>query len=371
LKPPSVLLDHGQWDDALTALRGGIEKADATADGRLSSAGAAMYEAFGDALVLALRIAAASGQDNGPDLGEGPASGPAGSRCSSETGEAALAYARELIAALGPPPSITSGDLSPATRGSGVIVRALRQRSCHMLIAALTVRPAGQHVSEDLLQNSLPALARPPADQPAGAGIDPAAAAHRDRPAIEYAERMDAAVTGLALLNAAVFLGTFPLGSLRALIVRATSALPALPATLVDPTTVRPHYAACLEMLVDIAARHSGDLASYAGERISSATDPSHQDQQRNAVNQSYLRRLRQRLGLRLLEHGARVPWLEQAIEDADREIAVSPGGYEHLDVLATQVNAHARAGDLSAARQLLARVIPESFTPQWRGDGH
>lgn len=88
-------------------------------------------------------------------------------------------------------------------------------------------------------------------------------------------------------------------------------------------------------------------------------------------MNQSYLRRLRQRLGLRLLEHGARVPWLEQAIEDADNEIAVSPGGYEHLDVLATQVNSHARAGDLSAARQLLARVIPESFTPQWRGDGH
>ena len=367
----SALLDHDKWDDALAALRGGTQAADATPDGRPVTAGAAMYEASGDALVLALRIAAASGQDNGPGAVEGPAYGPAGSRCSSETGEAALAYARALIAALGPPSSITSGDLSPATTGSSVIVRALRQRSCHMLIAALTARSAGQHVSEDLLENSLPALARPPADQPAGAGIDPAAAAHRDHPRIKYAERVDAAVTGLALLNAAVFLGTFPLGSLRALIVRATSVLPALPGNLVDPTTVRPHYAACLEMLVDIAARHSSDLASYAGERIGTATDPSRQDQHRNAVNQSYLRRLRQRLGLRLFEHGARVPWLERAIEDADREIAVSPGGYEHLDVLATQVNAHARAGDLSAARQLLARLIPESFTPQWRGDGH
>lgn len=366
----SALLDRGRWDDALAALRGGTQAADAAPDGPLVTAGAAMYEASGDALVLALRIAAASGQDNGPGPVEGTAYGPAGSRCSSETGEAALAHARALIAALGPPPSITSGDLSPATSGSGVIVRALRQRSCHMLIAALTARSAGQHVSEDLLENSLPALARPPADRPAGAGIDPAAAAHRDHPRIKYAERVDAAVTGLALLNAAVFLGTFPPGSLRALIVRATSALPALPGDLVDPTTVRPHYAACLEILVDIAARHSSDLAGYAGERIGTATDPSHQDQP-NAVNQSYLRRLRQRLGLRLLEHGARVPWLEQAIEDADREIAVSLGGYEHLDVLATQVNAHARAGDLSAARQLLARLIPESFTPQWRGDGH
>ena len=367
----SALLEDDKWDDALAALRGGTQAADATPDGPPVTAGAAMYEASGDALVLALRIVAASGQDNGPGPAEGPACRPAGSRCSSETGEAALAYARALIAALGPPSSITSGDLSPATRGSSVIVRALRQRSCHMLIAALTARSAGQHVSEDLLENSLPALAPPPADQPAGAGIDPAAAAHRDHPRIKYAERKDAAVTGLALLNAAVFLGTFPPGSLRALIVRATSALPALPGNLVDPTTVRPHYAACLEMLVDIAARHSSDLASYAGERIGTATDPSHQDQQRNAVNQSYLRRLRQRLGLRLLENGAHVPWLEQAIEDADREIAVSPGGYEHLDVLATQVNAHARAGDLSAARQLLARLIPESFTPQWRGDGH
>lgn len=367
----SSLLDQGKWDDALAALRGATPEAGAERGERPSSAGAAVYEAPADAAVLALRIAAASGQDGGPDRAEDPACGQSGSHCSRETSAAALAYAREVVEAAGSPSSITSGDLSPATRRSSVIAKALQQRSCHMLIAALTARSASNPVSEDLLQNSLPALARPPADQPAGAGIDPAAAAHRDRPAIEYAERMDAAVTGLALLNAAVFLGTFPPGSLRALIVRAASALPALPARVVDPTTVRPHYAAYLELLVDIAARHSSDLASFAGERIGSATDPNHQDRRRNTVNQSYLRRLRQRLGLRLLEHGARVPWLEQAIGDADREIAVSPGGYEHLDALATQVSAHARAGDLSAARQLLARVIPESFAPQWRGDGH
>ena len=83
----------------------------------------------------------------------------------------------------------------------------------------------------------------------------------------------------------------------------------------------------------------------------------------------AYLLRLRQQLGLRLLEHHVRVPWLDQAIEDADGEIVASPGAYEHLDALATQVKAHAQGGDIPTARQLLTKVIPERFTPYWRKD--
>lgn len=369
----SALLDAGQWDDALAVLQGGTREAPAGAGEGRPPVGTVIYGHVGDAAVIALRIAiTASGHGSGPASSDAMPrqAGDGEQRCSAETGKAALAYARELIKALGSPASIVSGDLSSDPERSDVIAKAIQERSCHMLITGLTEQSAGRPVTEDLLQNALPALARPPAGQPAGAGIDPAAPAHRDRPAIEYAARLDTAVTGLALLNAAISLDALPPASLRALIVRATSSLPSLPGELVDSSRVRPHYARYLEALIDIAARHSGELAGYAGERIGSATDPSRQNRQREAAaNQSYLLRLRQRLGLRLLEHNVRIPWLDHAIKDADAEIAASPGAYEHLDALATQIGAHAQEGDIHTARRLLARVIPESFTPSWRKD--
>jgi AAA ATPase domain len=369
----SALLDGGQWDDALAVLQNGTREAPAGAGGGRPAAGAVIYGHAGDAAVIALRIALAASRQGSGSASSDSAPRQAGDgkqRCSTETGEAALAYARELVEALGSPASIVSGDLSSDPERSDVVAKALQERSCHMLIAGLTAQSAGRPVTEDLLQNALPALARPPASQPAGADIDPAAAAHRDRPAIEYTARLDTAVTGIALLNAAIALDVLPLGSLRALIVRDTSALPSLPGELVDSSRVRPHYARYLEALIDIAARHSSELADYAGERIGSATDPSRQNRRREAAaNRSYLLRLRQQLGLRLLEHNVRIPWLDQAVKDADREIAASPGAYEHLDALATQISAHAQDGDIHTARQLLARVIPESFTPSWRKD--
>jgi hypothetical protein len=284
----SALLDDGKWDDALAVLQGRSREAPDGPGGSQPPVGAAVYGHTGDAAVIALRIAiAASRQGSGPadSNGSAPLQAQDGYRpCSTETGEAALAYAKELTEGLGSPASIVSGDLSSVSERSDVIAGALQERSCHMLIAGLAAQSAGRPVTEDLLRGALPALARPPADQPAGAGIDPAAGAHRDRPAIEYAARLDAAVTGLAVLNAAISLDVLPLASLRALIVRAMSALPSLPSELVASSRVRPHYAGYLEMLIDIAARHSGELAGFAGEKIGSATDPNRQNRRGRAA---------------------------------------------------------------------------------------
>jgi len=370
----SVLVGSGQWDDALTVLQSNGRDAPAGAEGTLPWVGTAARGHAGDAAALVLQIAlATSREEAGPATSSSPLSGPTGdggARTDAGAGAAAVAYASKLLEGLGSPASIVSADLSSSDETSGIIAKAVQERSCHMLKAGLAAQSAGQPVTEELLQDGLPPLARPPANQPAGAGIDPAAAIHSDYPAIEYAARLDIAVSNLALLKAAISLSAFPAATLRALVVRATSSLPSLPNDLTDAVRARPLYARYLELLIDVAAQHSGELASYAGERIEAVTDPSRLGGRRgSSVNRYFLRRLRQRLGLRLLEHDVRVPWLDQAISDADLEITASPGAYEHVEALATQINAHALGGDFRTARELLARVIPESFTPSWSRD--
>ena len=182
--------------------------------------------------------------------------------------------------------------------------------------------------------------------------------------------RLDAAVTGPCPAERGRLAGHLSAASLRALIVRATSALPALPSDLVDPIRVRPHYARYLET-PDRHRRPPFRVNSPAtlARRIGAATDPSRLRTGGEAVNQSYLRRLRQRLGLRLLEHDVRVPWLDQAIEDADRR---DSGFTRWLRAPGCPGNSGQRTcaeAVISTARQLLARVIPESFTPSWRRD--
>ena len=168
----SVLVGSGQWDGALTVLQSNGRDTQAGAEGTLPWVCTAARGHAADAAALLLRIALATSQEEARPANSSSPPGPSGDR-GARTGAAALAYASKLLEGLGSPASIVSGDLSSSNETSGAIAKAVQERSCHMLKAGLAAQSAGQPVTEELLQDGLPPLARPPANQPPALALTP------------------------------------------------------------------------------------------------------------------------------------------------------------------------------------------------------
>ncbi|RLK24444.1 AAA domain-containing protein [Micromonospora sp. M71_S20] len=365
----------GQWEDALKTVQNLTAAATSESDVEQRALAAMAWRFGGEAAWVALQIAAkATSPARTSRASEPAASAPtdaANAQRMAALATAAFAFGVEQLQRLDAPTSIASGDLSGTGNQSDVLGAALRVRTSHLIVAGLSARSAGQWVTEDLLVAATPVPRQPPANQPAGAQIDPEAAAHRDRAAISHAAQLDKAVTNLAVLYAAVILGDLPTAALRGLASRALASRPTIPDRLSIRTNARAAHITFLQMLIDVAAGGSAELLSYVGEKIGElgrASSPLSQPAGA-APDRTFSARQLQRLGLHILQRGVRVPWLDDAITDADAELQQTPGAYERLDLLVTQAAAHLQAGDTATGRALLARVMPESFSPHWRKD--
>jgi hypothetical protein len=366
----------GQWEEALETLHDLTAPSTSGGDAEQRALTAVSQRFGGEAAWIALQIAAKAACSAARTS---PASGPAApvptdvadvQRMAALAG-AAFTFGADQLQRLDTPTSIASGDLLGMTDRSDVLGAALRVRTSHLIVAGLSARSAGQTITEDLLVSATPALRPPPPTQPAGAHIDPAAAAHRNRAAISYAAQLNKAVTNLAVLQAAVILGDLPTAALRGLASRALASMPSVPNVLSMYTSACAAHITFLQMLIDVAARGSAELLHYVGKRIRELGGASslRSEPADAAADRTFNARHWQRLGLHMLQRGVRVAWLGDAIADADAELQQTPGAYERLDVLLTQAAAHLQAGDTATGRALLARVMPESFSPHGRKD--
>ncbi|GFJ93368.1 ATP-binding protein [Phytohabitans rumicis] len=364
----------GQWEEALQTLQNLATPSTGGNDAEQRALAAMGQKNAGEAAWIALQIAAKATRPlarTTPDSRPAPTPTDATDmQRKTSVAAAAFTFGTNQLERLDTPASITSGDLSSTEHQSAVLGAALRVRTSHLIVAGLTARSVGQTTTEDLLIAAAPTLRQPPANQPAGAKIDPGAAAHHDRAAISHAAQLNKAVTNLAVLQAAVILGDLPIATLRGLASRALATMPSVPDRL-SLASARAANMTLMQMVIDVATRGSAELLRYVGEKIAEPDGGSSpRSRPAGAAAEGALNSRRpQRLGLHILRRGVRIAWLDDAIADADAELQQTSGAYERVDLLVTQAAAHLQAGETDTGRALLARVMPESFSPHWRKD--